>query len=357
MRRTCLVLVVLLSLPIRVLAQDPPDTLSGVVFDEITGSPVSEAIITLLEFDGGNTVARVVCDQGGRFALRLTPGHYWLLASHQGFVGSPPREVLWDEDSESVSGLLLNLRTLDQEVLSVHSRTDAGVDGASVLGRILDLDSGKPVSEAEVELGGSGLKTITDRNGMFSFPDVPPGQEVLRIRHLAYGEKIKFLDLESGTAYQVDGRISPDPIEVAGIEVVVTSRNWFRRMDGLRWRMERGWRSDYILADDLERRGYPPLADALREVPGVRVSGSGLQRHITIARCASRANGGEPVIYLDGARVHRPGTGAPMFVLWELASMDLEAIEVYKGPSSVPAEFSGSDAACGAIVIWTKRGG
>ena len=70
----------------------------------------------------------------------------------------------------------------------------------------------------------------------------------------------------------------------------------------------------------------------------------------------ARTHGGEPVIYLDGIRVHRPGSG-PMHVLWDVSSLDLEALEVYKGPASVPPEFSGSDAACGAIVIWTKRGG
>jgi len=350
------VLVVLLILPTRVFAQDAADTISGVVFDEITGDPVSQAVITLIEFDEGTTIATVTSDEGGRFRLHVTPGHYWLSAGHQGFAGAPPREVLWDQDSESVFGLLLNLRTLDQEVLSVHAQADASVAGASVLGRIMDQDSGGPVVGAEVELGSSGLKTTTDRNGVFSFPDVPPGREVLRVVHLAYAEQTRVLELAPGTAYQVDGRFSPDPIEVEGIEVMVTSRTWFQRMDGLRWRMERGSRSDFLLADDLERRGYPPLADALREVPGVRVRGSGLRRTITIPRCASPANNGEPVIYLDGVKVHRPGRGQPMHVLWEVTSMDLEAIEVYKGPSSVPAEFSGSDAACGAVVIWTKRG-
>ena len=32
----------------------------------------------------------------------------------------------------------------------------------------------------------------------------------------------------------------------------------------------------------------------------------------------------------------------------------IAGVEVYKGPATLPAEFAGSNARCGAIVIWTK---
>ena len=63
-------------------------------------------------------------------------------------------------------------------------------------------------------------------------------------------------------------------------------------------------------------------------------------------------------VYLDGnlvireseARWVRPPESINDYVL----PIEIAGIEVYRGAASLPAEFSGSDARCGAIVIWTK---
>jgi len=329
--------------------QETRDTLAGLVFDEVTKAPLENVLVTLTDVESGTTIAEVVSLATGRFAIPVNPGHYWLSASREGYASSPPREVLWDDASESVDAILLSLRTLNDEVLSVHSQADSSSEGARVFGRIFDFDSGRPVFDAEVSFSGSGLTTVTDRNGMFSVDGVSPGTEVLTISHLAYGEQTRVLELEPGTAYRVDGRLSPDPIELEGIVVEATSQSWFRKMDGLRWRMSRGLGGEFLLAEELERRGHPPIADALRTLPGVRVRGSGLFRQTVSLRNCS------PAIYLDGAIAHKPGSRNPMYVLYEVPPMDVEAIEVYKGPAMLPPEYSGWGAGC-AIAIWTKRG-
>ena len=225
-------------------------------------------------------------------------------------------------------------------------------------------DSGRggrdPVQDAEVEFTVSGLETTTNRSGMFVFPGVPPGQERLRIRHLTYGEQTRTLELEPGRAYRVRGVVSPDPIELEGIQVTATSQNWFRRMDGLKWRMDRGTESHYVLAQELEMRGYPPVGAALRSVPGIQVRRSGWQWKVVVGHCREGNfwTSQSPVVYLDGIKVYSPtvGTTGTMPILSDITSHDIEAIEVYRGAASVPPEYSGSDAHCGVILIWTKRG-
>jgi len=38
-----------------------------------------------------------------------------------------------------------------------------------------------------------------------------------------------------------------------------------------------------------------------------------------------------------------------------VSAADVEAIEIFKGLASVPAEFLNTQARCGVIAIWTKR--
>jgi TonB-dependent Receptor Plug Domain. len=58
-------------------------------------------------------------------------------------------------------------------------------------------------------------------------------------------------------------------------------------------------------------------------------------------------------LYVDGTRV-QPREDIPS-LLGSLRPSDIEAVEVYRGPSEVPIEALGD--ACAAIYIWTRLGG
>jgi outer membrane cobalamin receptor len=63
------------------------------------------------------------------------------------------------------------------------------------------------------------------------------------------------------------------------------------------------------------------------------------------------------VLYIDGVQVNQPEEGAALSEMAMVPAIDIQAIEVYRGAGTLPPEFAGPDAMCGAIVIWTKRGG
>ena len=68
-------------------------------------------------------------------------------------------------------------------------------------------------------------------------------------------------------------------------------------------------------------------------------------------------------IFVDGFLLNRrtgSSRGAPPidFRIDDVVSpSSIEGIEVYRGLSTVPAEFLNPDAECGVIAIWTRRGG
>lgn len=111
----------------------------------------------------------------------------------------------------------------------------------------------------------------------------------------------------------------------------------------------------FLTPEFIEQRAPQTLTDALRGLAGVRVvkqPGPG-NTYTVILRGAIRMNGTgisscSPVLYIDGVRVQD-------FPLDEIYGPDIAAVEVYRGASELPAQFAGSDAGCGVVVVWSKR--
>jgi hypothetical protein len=113
----------------------------------------------------------------------------------------------------------------------------------------------------------------------------------------------------------------------------------------------------FILQAEIARRGPRAVSDVLDGL-GMNVVGHpylGGELFMKRFGCA-------PTVYIDGIKVthHAKGdTRAPREAL-EAVNLflpsEVEGIEVYAGPASVPAEFAGSSAGCGVVAIWGKRG-
>jgi outer membrane receptor for ferrienterochelin and colicin len=108
----------------------------------------------------------------------------------------------------------------------------------------------------------------------------------------------------------------------------------------------------FVDREEIVRRGQPPLAELLRSVPGVRVTGSGPHAMVTMARVAHSCY---PVVFLDGTRLNRafdePGEIASILAM--IPGRTIETVEVYRGPAETPGDFGGADAPCGVIGVWS----
>jgi hypothetical protein len=114
----------------------------------------------------------------------------------------------------------------------------------------------------------------------------------------------------------------------------------------------------------LEQSPATTVGDFLSMVPGVSVRGNGFGGAVQMRRSGVGDDGviGGVVSpcrvgwFLDGTRMDRPGMSDAFtqgFTTTRLS--DVEALEVFRGLSEMPAEFAAPDLRCGAVVLWTRR--
>jgi hypothetical protein len=347
--------------------------LTGQVVDSLTGEPLSGLPLNIRYQDprregrpyhetrvsSGAGGYYVYCDAPRGQTVRIRPG--------------VPGASADDEVA------LVAMGPVESQDIRVELSTVQGESG--VFGVIRDAQNGAPIEAAEVLLQETQQRALTNSNGFFAIRGVEPGLYVVDVTHIAYADRELVVRLDGGQAYQVDVTLEVDAIPLEGITVsVVPSRMFFDMVDMQR-RMEMGF-GDFVLREKLEGRGGT-LASALQGLTGLRVltgpSRMG-ERYIVLrdrmdlvqgggggaeTLGAGAAGGGDlqfcfPAVWVDGARWSTPsagGVGHDPVDFSQFVTMDIEAVEIYRGAASVPGEFGGSDAACGAVIVWTRRGG
>lgn len=231
-----------------------------------------------------------------------------------------------------------------------------------VSGAIVDSVSAAPIPFADIWLMRDN-RVLADRYvpadsaGRFSIQADGEGRYALYIRRLGYASSVALLGgLGQTDSLTVTIRLAP--LAVTLPEATVRGHRTRRDLllSGFDRRRELGLGA-FLTYDEIQQRGAPPLPDLLREIPGVTVNGHGTRVEVEMSRASVDLRRCQPLIYMDGQLVSH-SSDAPSTV-GELLSgtpgAALEAVEVYRGRSELPAEFSNPDARCGAIVVWTHR--
>jgi hypothetical protein len=235
------------------------------------------------------------------------------------------------------------------------------VAAQAVRGRLIEAGTGQPISAASVILytedGQALLGKLTDADGRFLIDAPGAGRFKLTAERIGYapvnGGPIEIVGTDT---VDVVLRMGTEVIAIDGIEVVTEARDVRLERSGFYERQRMGF-GHFITRDQISFRNPTRTSDLLRTIAGVQVVPRGT------------FGGGEPVlrgaisgmgqclpgIILDGMTVRQAGSAEPPFddIVHPL---DIEAIEVYRGPGEVPAQFGGSQSACGVIVIWTRKG-
>ncbi len=102
----------------------------------------------------------------------------------------------------------------------------------------------------------------------------------------------------------------------------------------------------FLTGEEIGWRRPPSVVDLFRTFRGMEVR---CRDSICVPHVVRTPLGCRPKVAVDGAM-------ADVGVLQGFDREDLQAVEVYLGPSEYPAEYhlSPSEARCGLIVIWTR---
>jgi len=221
---------------------------------------------------------------------------------------------------------------------------------ATVKGRVVDRSSQAGIQQVQIVFLGDRRSVTTDSTGHYLFVALPPGTAQLLIRAASFPETQIIVELQPGQEVErtivLDstnvGRSGPQALPAILVEEASPPPRRFADFE----RRRRTGRGHYLTRVDIERSGASSLQDAVRSLRGVTMEcGGGAGCFVRMVRAPMQC---KPDYIIDTRVDNNFGPTTPI--------RDIEAIEVYTGPSDVPGEFAGRSAGCGVIVIWTGSG-
>ena len=217
----------------------------------------------------------------------------------------------------------------------------------TVFGRILDQDTFQPVAGVVVRITTAEgvLQDISGPVGTYHIMDVPTGERVVVMEHIAYGEYAQHVAVEPGRDLRVNAHMSQRAIEFQPLVVEVLSPLERRRLTS-------GFDINEIPKEEIEvaARTGQHLGDLLRGgMPGIRVRGGYRAGDYLCVEYRGQGAGecDEVAVYLDGVPVSDPG-----LLYGSIDLDDIDRVEVLS-PLEAVTRF-GTRAAGGALLIESR---
>lgn len=227
--------------------------------------------------------------------------------------------------------------------LSVALPTAPPLSAQAVLrARVLDSETGQGIAMARVTFSRGSAPVSADTAGFFAVP-LRAGEERITIQALGYAARtVPIVMPDTGTVERV---LSLDFTgdRLPAVAVQARAEQLMPRYLEFEQRRQRG-AGAFLRWDEMAKRNFGSVGDALRTVRGVRIQCD--QQSFECYAVMVRSPQCQPVWVIDGTEAKSFHENTPV--------RDVYGIEIYRGPGEIPGEYSGSNAACGVIVMWTK---
>lgn len=219
----------------------------------------------------------------------------------------------------------------------------------TVDGRVLDRSSDRPLSGATVELlldNAVLSSTSTDSLGLFRMTAEEPGTYRLNVRR--EGRPLTMsreFELRVADTTHVEVRVLAGVVRLEPVVAMAQARRLPATLAGFYDRAERNRGGHFLLRDYIDERRASRTTDLIRSVAGFSLS---VNRR---GGTSVRTRGCEPMLWVDGLQIPLNGMSIDDIV----QPQDIEGIEIYSGPASLPADFvRRGNPGCGAVLVWTR---
>jgi hypothetical protein len=248
---------------------------------------------------------------------------------------------------------------------------------AALHGRVLSTDD-KPLAAAEVGVVDGHLIVASGPDGRYNLGGIAPGRSTIFVRAIGHRWATTVLVLTAGETLEQTFRLEP---AVLTLPEVTVEAKWAKparlahttKYDDF-YRRRKAGHGTFLTRDRIDAANALRSFELLRGVNGVKVTWNppGVPgTEVRFPRCTDFPP--KVTVWLDGNElVYRPPPPVPndwgklkwradAWGAWiELFDVvrpsDIEAIEVFRGLSQMPAEFRTVEA-CAAVAIWTRDGG
>ncbi len=226
----------------------------------------------------------------------------------------------------------------------------AQVVSASLVGVVRD-SGGIPIPGVEVRFTGTDIVSVrTNDSGGFRMVNLPTGIASVTLRRMGFAPATAEVRIRAGRTDSLVFSLTALATSIAGVLVQDEAEARSRRILAGFWeRRERGF-GYFLTRDDIEKRDAHEFADLTRMVPSVNIALRNGRK--TIRFRSTGARDCPPQYVVDGMRIENGSAD-------EFIPQDIEALELYSGPATIPPQFAPrfNSYTCGAIVIWTRLPG
>ena len=216
-------------------------------------------------------------------------------------------------------------------ILPAHAQQEGTrPERAVVQGIVTDADANLPVIGANVTIRPATAEAIlrgttTDGEGQYRLGGIEPGEYVLTATFVGYQPRFLPLTLATGEQRTVDLDLQP------GLELDPVTVTASRRAE----KVADAPASVTVLgAREIESEVTVSPAEVLRTTAAVDIAQTGIDRREVVLRGFNNAFSGSAYVLTDYRKSSIPSLAANAFNLMPITNLDLDQIEVVRGPGS-----------------------